>query len=262
MIYLILIFFLIFVFGISYKIEVTHTYIKSKKIKNETKFAVIGDLHSCNYGENMEKVVDLIIKENPDFILNVGDMYDHKLNIENSDKYFKAISNFKSYYVSGNHELYKRYDIEYKKNIRSFNTRVLEGEKEKLFLKDSIINIAGVDDIQINKRFKTQLKRALKNVDNNFTILMFHRPHLIELFNTLNVDLVVSGHAHSGQWRIPFTRIGIFAPQQKFFPKYTNGLYKLKNTLLFVTRGLAKENVLIPRVYNRPEISIIHLLPE
>lgn len=121
----------------------------------------------------------------------------------------------------------------------------------------------GVDDIQIGKRLNTQLKRGMKDLNTDyFSVLMFHRPHLIDIFNEQPVDLVVSGHAHSGQWRIPFTRIGILAPQQGIFPRYTNGLYKLKNNFLYVTRGLAKESVKVPRIYNKPEIAIIHLLPE
>ena len=73
---------------------------------------------------------------------------------------------------------------------------------------------------------------------------MYHRPHEIKLFKESEVDLVVSGHAHGGQWRIPLLNIGIFAPGQYFFARYINGLYKLNDkTKLFVTRGLARESV-------------------
>lgn len=250
----------IILFGISNKLEITHTTIYSDTIKSDVTIAIVGDLHSCYYGENMEELVIPLLNENVDIILNVGDMYDGRVTPSNSTKYFKQISNYNSFYTSGNHELHRRKDIKIKKEIRKLKTVVLEGEYRRVNIKNTTINICGVDDIQIGNDFDKQLKKALKGKDENFTILMSHRPHTIDIFKNSNVDLVVSGHAHGGQWLIPFINRGVFAPNQMFFAKYVNGLYKLnEKTNLFVTRGLARESVKIPRIYNKPEISILYL---
>jgi len=91
-----------------------------------------------------------------------------------------------------------------------------------------------------------------------FTILLSHRPEIIEEFLPLKPDLVLSGHAHGGQWRIPvILENGLFAPNQGLFPKYTNGEYFFGDTELIVSRGLARESTAVPRVFNRPEIVFI-----
>lgn len=260
MYYLILII-IIFALGYSKKIEVTYTNIHTDKINGEVKIALIADLHSCFYGENMEELLTPLLNEEVDFILNVGDMYDGRVTPINSTKYFKGIMDIPSFYTSGNHETYRRRDKKIKKEIRKLNTTVLEGEQRRINIRGNIINICGIDDKNIgDNEFEKQFYNALKNKDENFTILMYHRPHEIKLFKESEVDLVVSGHAHGGQWRIPLLNIGIFAPGQYFFARYINGLYKLNDkTKLFVTRGLARESVKVPRLYNRPEISIIKL---
>ena len=262
MIYIILIIFLIliFVFGYSKQLEVTHTTIYTDKVNEDIKIAVVGDLHSCFYGENMKELLEPLYKENVDVILNVGDMYDKRGNLKNSKKYFNGIKDYKSFYVSGNHEVYKRRDINYKKQIRSLNTVVLEGNKRMIKVKNTKLNILGVDDIQLEEIFEKQFNSVIKDNDDNFTILMIHRPHLIDLFKKSKADLVVSGHAHGGQWFIPFLNRGVTAPDQLVLPKYVNGLHKLNDkTSLYVTRGLARETVKVPRLFNKPELSILHL---
>jgi predicted MPP superfamily phosphohydrolase len=89
---------------------------------------------------------------------------------------------------------------------------------------------------------------------------MSHRPERMEELSVLKPDLVVAGHAHGGQWRVPFIfENGLMAPDQGFFPMYTNGEYFFGETELIVSRGLARETTRIPRVFNRPEIVIITL---
>ena len=79
---------------------------------------------------------------------------------------------------------------------------------------------------------------------------------MTELFLGISVDLVVSGHAHGGQLRIPFLLSnGLIAPDQGLFPEYTSGIHELNNrTLLIISRGLARESTRVPRFFNKPEI--------
>ncbi len=86
-----------------------------------------------------------------------------------------------------------------------------------------------------------------------YKVLLNHHPEYYpEYIKNLNIDLVMSGHAHGGQWRI-FGR-GLFAPGQGLFPKYTSGIYDGR---LIVSRGLANNAPPIPRLFNSKELIFI-----
>ena len=94
-----------------------------------------------------------------------------------------------------------------------------------------------------------------------YTILLAHRPEELELYASLGFDLVLTGHAHGGQWRIPGVLNGLYAPDQGLFPRYAGGRYELDGTVMIVSRGLARESTRVPRFYNRPELVMIELKP-
>ena len=73
--------------------------------------------------------------------------------------------------------------------------------------------------------------------------------------------LLLAGHAHGGQWRLPGLLNGLFAPDQGLFPTYAGGRYALGDTTLLVSRGLARESTRLPRFYNRPELVMVELRP-
>ena len=103
---------------------------------------------------------------------------------------------------------------------------------------------------------EAQLK-ALVDKDDGFTLLLSHRPELFEVYVTCNADLVLSGHAHGGQFRLPFIG-GLAAPNQGLFPKYDAGLFSEGKTKMIVSRGIG--NSIFPfRFNNRPEVVLIEL---
>ena len=134
-------------------------------------------------------------------------------------------------------------------------------------VRGDIIRISGIDDPDTDRYasrstpYAEQIKRLIASVDDGiFTILLSHRPERIEELLPLKPDLVLSGHAHGGQWRIPFIlENGLLSPNQGLFPKYTNGEYFFGDMELIVSRGLARESTAVPRVFNRPEIVVITL---
>ncbi|MGB4138298.1 MAG: metallophosphoesterase, partial [Saccharofermentanales bacterium] len=102
----------------------------------------------------------------------------------------------------------------------------------------------------------TKLHELMKENDG-FTVLLSHRPELFDVYVDCGVDLVLSGHAHGGQFRLPFVG-GIVAPDQGLFPKYDAGLYAAESTNMIVSRGIG--NSIIPfRFNNRPEVVLIVL---
>lgn len=112
---------------------------------------------------------------------------------------------------------------------------------------ESTDDVAIISDLLKSNTYKSE----------SFEILLAHRPELIEEYAKANVDLTFSGHAHGGQVRIPL--IGaLVAPNQGFFPKYTEGTYQEEEGTLVVSRGLG--NSLFPfRVFDRPDVVSVSL---
>ena len=126
------------------------------------------------------------------------------------------------------------------------------------------IQIAGLDDPDFTERdtyiqdSMVQTKISNLSLSDEYCILLSHRPELFEEYVSEEVDLVLSGHAHGGQFRVPFIG-GIIAPNQGLFPKYDAGKYSKNHTTMIVSRGIG--NSIIPvRINNRPEIVIVELV--
>ncbi len=87
-------------------------------------------------------------------------------------------------------------------------------------------------------------------------ILLCHQPEFYPRYLVdMNVDLVLAGHAHGGQWRIPFTDQGVYAPGQGLLPKLTGGIFDER---LVISRGVSN-SVWIPRFFNPREILLVEL---
>ena len=100
----------------------------------------------------------------------------------------------------------------------------------------------------------------LHTEDDVFTILLSHRPELFDIYADHGMDLILSGHAHGGQFRLPFIG-GLVAPNQGLFPEYDAGIYTEGNTNMLVSRGVG--NSILPfRINNRPEVILIELQAE
>ena len=156
----------------------------------------------------------------------------------------------------GNHECQGSEDKQIKAALREMGATVLEGDSVEL----GGIRIAGTDDPLCLTRADWQAQiEGCRAQDEIFTVLMAHRPDRADSYAT-GFDLVVSGHAHGGQICIPGLLDGLWAPNQGWFPEYTSGLYPLEEGQLAVSRGLCKSA--IPRLFNRPELMILHIVPE
>ena len=122
--------------------------------------------------------------------------------------------------------------------------------------------IDGVAGLGAEAGAEGQLSQAGSQVEpETFSVLLAHRPERIEAYLESPFDLVVSGHAHGGQWRIPGILNGFIAPNQGLFPQYAGGQYDFEDAALIVSRGLARESTRIPRIFNRPEVVVIDLTP-
>lgn len=146
--------------------------------------------------------------------------------------------------------------------FKEWQVNILEGSCQNIQIKNNILDICGVDDIVIGK---DEWNRQISNCNNSlkthtYSVLLSHRPELMNEYRKYNFDLVLCGHAHGGQVRIPYILNGLYAPNQGFFPKFAGGQYKYRTLRVIVGRGLSKK--VWPRVFNPPEIVAVDILPQ
>ena len=242
-------------------LEITTIEVEDSKIpKSFDNFSIIqiSDLHDAEFGENQKNLIEKVKEIDPDIIVITGDFIDFsRYNIKNSSNFISGVSDsYKVYYVPGNHEaaLKSRYE-EVQDNLQKAGATVLDNENYKICKDNKCINLIGIQDISfIENKDKNILKNTISELKNEslYNILLSHRPNLWETYEKAGMDLVLSGHAHGGQIRLPFNN-GLYAPDQGVFPQYTSGANKFGNTLVVISRGLGNSRFPF-RVNNRPEI--------
>ncbi len=239
--------------------------IESDKVSQSITIALITDLHSDKYGKNQKTLLEAVDGQKPDVVLLGGDIFDDEKSYDNAEIVVKYLAEkYPCYYVTGNHEYWSE-DIDNILDIvESHGAMVLSGDCDTITINGESINICGVDDPAVvkytkhGKGIERQMKESLKGVDTeNYTILLSHRPELVDTYKEYEFDLVLSGHAHGGQWRIPGLVNGVYVPNQGLFAEYAGGRYDYETGTMIVSRGLARESTLIPRIFNRPELVIV-----
>ncbi len=247
---------------------VTYT-IKSSKITEDIKLVLVTDLHSCYYGKNQSKLLGKIEKYQPDAVMLGGDIFDDVLADANACVLVEKLAKkYKTYYVSGNHEWWSNRMQELFSYLSDMGVVILRGDTDILKVGDNVIAVSGIDDPEVNSYDKTypgweeQLDKAGRETEKNcFKLLLAHRPEYAEKYFEYGFDAVLSGHAHGGQFRIPFIMNGFYAPNQGVFPKLAGGIYDFDGKKLIVSRGLARESTRLPRIFNRPELVFVNLVP-
>ena len=112
--------------------------------------------------------------------------------------------------------------------------------------------------------YSASIEKCAEEADSgNFNVLLAHYPEQIEYYRSFGkFDLILSGHAHGGQWRIPGILNGLYAPNQGLFPEYAGGRYDFEDSVMIVSRGLSRTKEIIPRIFNNPELVIIDIVPD
>lgn len=234
---------------------------------NGFRIAQVSDLHNAEMGKDNEKLISMLKDAAPDIIVITGDMIDSRNTKVDVALNFaeQAVKIAPCYYVTGNHEARVDEYIDLKDGLLELGVIVLEDARVDIELSGETITLIGVDDPSFQTDYlfgddETVMKSKLNELtseDDGYTVLLSHRPELFEIYVESGVDLVFSGHAHGGQFRLPFIG-GVAAPNQGLFPKYDEGIYTEGNTNMVVSRGVG--NSIIPfRVNNRPEVILIEL---
>lgn len=244
----------------------TYTVV-SPKLTAEVRLAVVTDFHSS---DNADDVVAMVASCAPDAVLLVGDLFDDDTANRPPERTLSLMrqlsAQYPCYYVSGNHEAWTgEMDALYQQTEEAGVT-VLRMSSGVLTVRGQRIALCGIPDpyemvFSGAPDTEEQLRQALEDVDSaDFTVLLAHRPELLAKYAQFPLDLVVSGHAHGGQVRIPGVLNGLYAPNQGWFPKLAGGAYTQGGTTLIVSRGLAVRTRL-PRIFNRPEVVLVRCVP-
>ena len=248
--------------------------VKAEGLSHPIRIVLVTDLHACAYGRDQRKLLDAVEEQAPDILLLGGDIFDDKLPDEKAAVFLREISRkYPCYYVTGNHEYWSG-EAGFKAKmavLEACGVRRLSGEAVSLDA-DGTVTLCGVDDPDAwgsgrgfteyrDGSFREQLLQTAAQVeDGRLSILLTHRPEQLELYALLGFDLVLAGHAHGGQWRIPGVLNGLYAPDQGLFPAFAGGRYEKDGTVMIVSRGLARESTRVPRFCNRPELVMIELM--
>lgn len=238
-------------------IRIRTYFTESLAVKREHTFVILSDLHSTIYGTEQERLLSEIDKVSPEAIFLLGDIGDDKRGFGGAKTLLLGISGkYPCYYVTGNHERW----VEYTKDIRNLFERygVTVLSERSISLGDSIV-LHGMDDPTFfnNEDEYLSAVKHLKPSESSFDILLAHRPEYSEKYAELGFDLILCGHAHGGQVRVPFASNGLYASGQGFLPKYSGGKYTLGESIVIVSRGLMLNE--IPRIFNPPEIVVIQI---
>lgn len=250
------------------RLKTVHYTFESEKIETPIKVALLTDLHGSWYGKEQKNLIKAIDKEAPDVVLLGGDIFDDNVSYRESEETIAILSGkYDCYYVTGNHEFWSEDIDNILSIIRSYGVTVLSGEVVTIDIRGQMVQICGVDDPDCSfygGRYTTMLKQ-LEQVDEQrnkdyYSILLSHRPEYYDQYSRYQHDLVLSGHAHGGQWRLPGLINGLYAPHQGLFPDYAGGLYEYEGGTLVVSRGLDRWGIKLPRIFNRPELVIIEVI--
>jgi len=255
----------------NFKLETTEYTIENPDLPKSFegyKIVHLSDLHNAEFGENNKNLIKIITEENPDAVFVTGDTIDgfYTNTTIPIDLFKEVLKICDVYFIVGNHEIRSDTNIYYEflDKLAEIGVTVLKDTSTYIERNSEKIQVIGLNDASdykanYNDNYKEEIVKTINNLDDkeSFSVLLSHHPELFDDYAKTNVDLVFSGHAHGGQFRLPFIG-GLIAPEQGLFPKYDAGIFTENNTTMVVSRGLG--NSIIPvRINNSPEVVVVTL---
>lgn len=227
----------------------------------------ISDLHGHEYGQASEALLALVAQQAPEFIVVTGDLIDQESHLAMVPALARGLAAIApTYYVTGNHEWAVGGVPRLKGILTECGVTVLSNQYVTLERNGDSLVLAGVDDPNgyADQKTPEELYGEIQREAGDLcTILLAHRNDRFDQYAAAGYDLVISGHAHGGIVRLPFTD-GLLGTDRKLFPTWTAGVYTLGDSTLFVSRGLGNNTVPIHgfRLFNRPDLAVLELTGE
>lgn len=251
----------------------------------------VTDVHSIRSQEQADELFGKIVAEQPDAVVLTGDLLDSTYYTEENnalkagesskmagqdtvDFVARLTEHYYVYFVYGNHEMVLLDDIDnnpFKLAMEEIGVIFLNNDGVKISKEDESIYMLGIQDPATLYKdsdyaecdtHSERINAMLNNVmalreEDLYTVLLSHRPEYFDEYIRFNADLILTGHAHGGQVRLPGVG-GLYAPGQGWFPEYTEGLYMAGEVSMIIGRGIG-DSTEVPRVFNPPEINTIIL---
>ena len=234
------------------------------------KILQISDLHNAEFGRNNASLIEKVKNVQPDVIAITGDLIDSdRTDVEAALNVVEELTAIAPcYYVTGNHEAWvsQATYASLETALQELGVTVLRDEEVLLEREGEYLSFIGIDDPEIAYRYQgvamTMDGEAISELPTQgiFSILLSHRPEYYEVYQGTDANLILTGHAHGGQFRLPFIG-GLVAPNQGLLPEYDSGVYQEGDCAMVVSRGIG--NSIIPvRFGNQPEIVVVELQRE
>lgn len=242
-------------------LKVSRYTVKNKKIRNPIRIVLVSDLHLVEYGKDNCDLLKIINDENPDIIAVTGDItHRYKDDQSSAYRFLENVSKIqKTYFCIGNHE----FSLEYQRggifeSIKNTGVNFLYNEDVTVDIKGQKICIGGLSSFPEHCTQEYAFLEQYEKTDDFKLLLCHYADYFGFVLKDHPLDLVLSGHAHGGQVRLPFIG-GLFAPEQGLFPKYTKGVYKSEKSTMVVSAGLAN-TVRYPRINNPTDLVVIDVI--
>lgn len=254
--------------GMDDRLETTHYVIESEEIPEEFdgfRIVQFSDLHASI----VPGIASEISMEAPDIIVSTGDLVHHRGSYEPGIRLCRElVKTAPVYAVTGNHDLRRGDYKKFQDALDETGVKTLHDETVILKRDGAKIALSGIEDpfSEDGRTIEHNVNDSISRLDkfDGYHIVLFHRANHMDLLKNHGFDLVLSGHMHGGQIRLPNGR-GVCAPKSSWgngssmlFPKYFAGYYTHMKTNMIVNRGIGNP-MIIPRLFNRPEITVVIL---
>jgi len=243
--------------------RIEYSYDRLPKAFDGFRILHVSDLHNHIFGVNQCAIIKQTADVKPDMIAVTGDLIDkRRTDIDAAMVYLSGAAQVAPiYFVAGNHEKqFGKYE-ELSRMMSDCGVVVLDDRRVNIEKDNARIAVIGMRDqaFSSDEEYARTLKMLSGGENSSFKILLTHKPR-IHTYSMFDIDLVLCGHAHGGQFRIPGIG-GLYSPEQGIFPKYTSGLHTQNGTAMIISRGLG--NSIFPiRLFNGPELIVVTLKTE
>ena len=254
--------------GLDDRLETTHYIIESEKLPEEFdgfRIVQVSDFHASS----VPGIIEEVRNEDPDIIVSTGDLVHDRGAYEPGIRLIERLLTIAPVYtVTGNHDLRRADYKKFQRDLDRTGAVTLHDETIILTHDGAEIALSGIEDpfSEDGKTIEQNINASIEKLADfdGYHIVLFHRANHMDLLKNRGFDLVLSGHMHVGEIRLPNGR-GVCAPKSSWvsgspmlFPKYFAGHYKHRGTHMIVNRGIGNP-MIIPRIFNRPELTVVIL---
>lgn len=229
------------------------------------RIAQVSDLHAASFGTFTQRLVEAVEAAEPDLIALTGDLID--VRTADLSEVLAVVERLQAvapaYFVLGNHEADSTLQDELLAGLEERGVVVLRDEAAQVRVAGTEFTLIGIDDPRVRAvrglepRDPAEVLPGLVPSEAGTTVLLAHRPELLDRYAGQGIDLVLSGHAHGGQVRVPGLG-GLFAPHQGWLPDLSEGVHERGGTTMVISRGLGN-SIAAVRVNDPRELVIVDL---